>query len=85
MAGLAARPPARFRVAIPALLARKAGKPVMMRINRQEENFIGRASPGTQGRIKVGFRSDGRVTALDMFLVGDGGPYGLSGDSHVGR
>ena len=65
---------------IPALLARKAGKPVMMRINRQEENFIGRSRPGTQGRIKVGFRSDGRVTALDMFLVGDGGPYGLSGD-----
>ena len=65
---------------IPGLLSQKAGKPVMMRINRQEENFIGRSRPGVQGRIKVGFRSDGRVTALDMFLVQDGGPYGRSGD-----
>ena len=65
---------------IPALLSEKAGKPVMMRINRQEENFIGRARPGAQGRIKIGFRRDGRVTAIDMFLVQDGGPYGRSGD-----
>ena len=69
-----------IQMAIPGLLARKAGKPVMMRINRQEENFIGRARPGVQGRIKVGFRRDGRVVALDLFLVGDGGPYGSRGD-----
>ena len=65
---------------IPALLSQKAGKPVMMRINRQEENFIGRSRPGNQARIKVGYRSDGRVTALDMLVVQDGGPYGKSGD-----
>ena len=65
---------------IPALLSKKAGKPVMMRINRLEETFIGRSRPGNQVRIKIGFRSNGRVTALDMFMVGDGGPYGLSGD-----
>ena len=68
---------------IPALLSQKAGKPVMMRITRREEHFIGRARPGIQGRIKIGFRSDGRVTALDMFLVQDGGPYGRSGDMMV--
>ena len=65
---------------IPALLSQKAGKPVMMRINRQEENFIGRSRPGNQARIKVGYRADGRVTALDMLIVQDGGPYGKSGD-----
>ena len=65
---------------IPALLAKKAGKPVMMRITRQEENFIGRARPGFQGRVKMGFRQDGRLTAVDLFLVQDGGPYGRSGD-----
>ena len=65
---------------IPALLSQKAGKPVMMRINRQEENFIGRARPGKQARIKIGYRADGRVTAMDLFVVQDGGPYGRSGD-----
>ena len=65
---------------IPALLSKKAGKPVMMRINRQEENFIGRSRPGNQARIKIGYRADGRVTAIDMLVVQDGGPYGKSGD-----
>ena len=69
-----------IQMAIPALLSRKAGKPVMMRISRQEEHFIGRARPGLQGRIRIGFRRDGRVTAIDMFLVQDAGPYGRSGD-----
>lgn len=69
-----------IQMAIPALLSRKAGQPVMMRISREEEHFIGRARPGLQGRIKIGYRRDGRVTAIDMFLVQDGGPYGRSGD-----
>ena len=65
---------------IPGLLSKKAGKPVMMRINRQEENFIGRARPGIVSRIKLGFRSDGTLIAMDIFSVQDGGPYGRSGD-----
>ncbi len=69
-----------IQMRIPALLSQKAGKPVMMRIARHEENFIGRARPGMAARIKIGFRRDGRVTALDMFAVQDGGPYGRSGD-----
>ena len=69
-----------IQMKIPALLSQKAGKPVMMRITRLEEHFIGRARPGLQGRVKIGFRRDGRITALDMFVVQDGGPYGLSND-----
>ena len=69
-----------IQMKIPALLSQKAGKPVMMRITRQEEHFIGRARPGLQGRVKIGFRRDGRITAMDMFFVQDGGPYGMSGD-----
>ena len=65
---------------IPALLSQKAGKPVMMRIARHEENFIGRARAGMAARIKIGFRRDGRVTALDLFAVQDGGPYGRPAD-----
>ncbi len=66
---------------IPALLSRKINRPVMMRINRYEENYIGRARPGFQAQVKIGFRADGRITALDMYILGDGGPYGRSGDN----
>jgi len=50
---------------IPALLSKKANAPVMMRISREEETFIGRARPGFRGRMKVGFSRDGRITALE--------------------
>jgi len=66
---------------IPALLAKKANAPVMMRISREEENFIGRARPGFQGRIKVGFAKDGRITAVDMYAVCNNGPYDSVGDA----
>jgi xanthine dehydrogenase molybdenum-binding subunit len=66
---------------IPALLAKKANAPVMMRITREEEQFIGRARPGFQGRMKVGFSKEGRITALDMFVICDNGPYDSQGDS----
>ena len=32
-------------MAIPALLAKKTGAPVMMRISREEEHYIGRTRP----------------------------------------
>jgi xanthine dehydrogenase molybdenum-binding subunit len=67
-------------MAIPALLSRKANAPVMMRITREEEQYIGRARTGMVGRAKVGFRKDGRITALDLFIVEDNGPYGPMGD-----
>jgi xanthine dehydrogenase molybdenum-binding subunit len=63
-------------VVIPALLAKKTGQPVMMRITRDDEMNIGRTRPGMIGRGKVGFAEDGRITALDLFLVSDAGPYG---------
>jgi xanthine dehydrogenase molybdenum-binding subunit len=66
---------------IPALLAKKANAPVMMRISREEETFIGRARPGFQGRMKVGFSKEGRITALDMFVICDNGPYDAVGDA----
>ena len=64
----------------PILMSKKIGKPVMMRITRREEDFIGRARPAVQARVKLGFRSDGRLLAMDLFTIGDGGPYGRSGD-----
>src|SRR6202162_1658075 len=64
---------------IPALLSKKANAPVMMRISREEETFIGRARPGFQGRMKVGFSKEGQITALDMFVICDNGPYDAVG------
>jgi xanthine dehydrogenase molybdenum-binding subunit len=66
---------------IPALLAKKTSTPVMMRISREEETFIGRARPSFQGRMKVGFSKEGRIAALDMFVICDNGPYDSVGDA----
>jgi len=67
---------------IPALLSRKAQAPVMMRISREEELFIGRARPGFQGRMKVGFAKDGRIAAVDMYVICNNGPYDGVGDAN---
>ena len=68
---------------IPILLSKKIGKPVMMRVTRRDETSFGKARPGVQARIKLGMRRDGRITAVEIHAVGDGGPYGRSGD-HMG-
>jgi len=60
---------------IPAILAKKTGRPVMMRVTRDEEYAFGRARPGYQGWVKIGFRKDGRVTALDLYIIQSNGPY----------
>jgi xanthine dehydrogenase molybdenum-binding subunit len=65
---------------IPALLSRKANAPVMMRISREEETFIGRARPSILGRMKVCFSKEGRIAALDMFVISNNGPYERMGD-----
>jgi len=65
---------------IPILMSKNIGKPVMMRVTRRDETSFGRARPGTQARIKLGMRADGRITAVDIHAIGDGGPYGRTGD-----
>ena len=67
---------------IPAILSKKVGAPVMMRISREEEHYIGRARPSMHGRLKVGFAKDGRITAVDMFVIMDNGPYDPQGDAN---
>ena len=66
--------------AIPALLSKKANAPVMMRISREEESYIGRARTNLTGRARIGFANNGRITALDFFIVQDTGAYGPLGD-----
>jgi CO/xanthine dehydrogenase Mo-binding subunit len=62
-------------MAIPAHMSKKlGGRPVLMRISREEEHYIGKGRPGFQGKVKIGFRKDGRITACDMYIVHENGP-----------
>ncbi|MFN7915539.1 MAG: xanthine dehydrogenase family protein molybdopterin-binding subunit [Vicinamibacterales bacterium] len=65
---------------IPALLSKKANAPVLMRITREDEHYIGHARTNMTGRARIGFRKDGRITALDLFIVQDNGARGERGD-----
>ena len=67
-------------VVIPAFLSKKTGMPVMMRIAREEEQMIGRARPALHSRVRIGFRKDGRITALDGLVIVENGPYDVVGD-----
>jgi xanthine dehydrogenase molybdenum-binding subunit len=67
-------------MAIPALLSKKANAPVMMRVSREEESHFGRARTNMAGRLRAGFAKDGKILALDLFIVQDSGPYGPMGD-----
>src|ERR1700724_2688877 len=78
--GFGSKVTADITLVIPVLLSKKANAPVMMRVSREEEHYIGRGRPGVRGRMKVGFSKEGRITALDMFSIGDNGPYERQGD-----
>jgi xanthine dehydrogenase molybdenum-binding subunit len=62
-------------MAVPALMSKKTGRPVQMRISRAEEYAVGSGRPGFQGWVKIGYRADGRVTACDMYVVHENGPH----------
>src|SRR6202023_1773871 len=79
--GFGSKVTADITLVIPALLAKKTGAPVMMRVSREEEHYIGRGRPSLLGRMKVGFSPQGRITALDMYVVCDNGPYDMVGDA----
>ena len=62
-------------MALPALMSKKiGGRPVMLRVSRSEEYYNGSARAGFQGWVRVGFKANGRISALDSFIVQDNGP-----------
>ena len=79
--GFGSKGTAAISLIIPALLAKKANAPVMMRVSREEEYYIGRARPAMLGRMKIGFSKEGRILALDMFVICDNGAYDAVGDA----
>ncbi len=70
---------------IPALLAKKANAPVLMHISREDEHFIGGYRPAVQGRVKAGFDKDGKLLAVDMFVICENGPFEQQGDTGADR
>ncbi len=68
---------------VPVVLSKKVGRPVMLRVTRAEETYFGRARPGFQGWVKLGFRNDGKCKAIDLFLVQENGPYSRQSDYSI--
>ncbi len=66
----------RKQTVIAALLARAAGRPVHLMLDRREENLVtGHRSPSIQ-RIKIGARRDGTLTAIQLDGICQIGAYG---------
>ena len=56
-----------------AKLAKKAGKPVLMALDRKEESLAAGNRPDSWNRVKLGYRKDGTVTAADYESFGTAG------------
>jgi xanthine dehydrogenase molybdenum-binding subunit len=62
-------------------LSRLLNRPVQLRITREEEFYIGIGRPGMQGWIKTGLTAEGKVAAVDLIIISDGGPTGQNSAS----
>ncbi len=56
-----------------AKLAKKAGKPVLMVLDRKEDQLSSGNRPDSWNRVKLGYRKDGTVTAADYESFGTAG------------
>ena len=67
--------------ALPGYFSKKIGRPVQLRVTREQEYYMGSARVGFQGWIKVGFAANGKITASDVCIVEDIGGGTGSGDA----
>ncbi|MDR2356439.1 MAG: molybdopterin-dependent oxidoreductase, partial [Clostridiales Family XIII bacterium] len=67
---------------ITPLLAKRTGRPVRC-VNTREESFD-QIMMQRYMHLRVGFKSDGLITAIDDFSIADGGVWGSSGFGNVG-
>jgi xanthine dehydrogenase YagR molybdenum-binding subunit len=56
-----------------AKLAKKAGRPVLMTLDRKEEHLAAGNRPDSWNRVTLGYRKDGTVTAVDYESFGTAG------------
>ena len=72
-------------MSIPAHMSKKINRPCMLRITRAEEYYLGSARAGFQGRMKLGFRADGKLIAADLYVVQQNGSKAGFWDSSLRR
>jgi len=68
-----------------ALLARKAGRPVRIEYQRDEEFVAGRSRHSSRTRIRIGVKRDGTFTAVDTKTIHGGGACVSTGIAVVRR
>jgi xanthine dehydrogenase molybdenum-binding subunit len=68
-----------------ALLTQATGKPVKLLFDRHESLLVHPKRHATQIRVKLGARSDGRLSAITTELYGDTGAYASLGDKVMTR
>jgi len=76
--GFGSKIPGHTHMALAPAMSRRINRPVMHRVTRYEENYIGRARPGFTSWVKMGFRNDGKLLAIDLLIVQESGAYGAT-------
>jgi CO/xanthine dehydrogenase Mo-binding subunit len=65
---------------IAALLARKAGRPVQLMLEREAENLAAGHRNATRQRVRIGAKRDGTLTAIEARVELDAGAYTAGGE-----
>jgi CO/xanthine dehydrogenase Mo-binding subunit len=65
---------------IAALLARRAGRPVQLFLDRSAENLAAGNRNATRQHVRLAARRDGTLTAMDVRVELDGGAYSVGGE-----
>ena len=62
-----------------AYLARRLGRPVRFKLEREEVFYAHRGRHPTRMRVKMGMTAEGRITAVDLVALAEGGAYASYG------
>ena len=79
--GFGAKFGARTEGVAAAKLAREAGRPVKLFLDRKEEQLATGNRPSAVQKIKIGATADGKLTAIELLVHGNGGTNGNTGTS----
>jgi xanthine dehydrogenase YagR molybdenum-binding subunit len=67
--------------AIAALLAKRAGRPVQIMLDREAENLAVGNRNATRQRVRLGARRDGRLTGIEARILLQTGAYSAGGEA----
>ena len=72
------------QMGVPALLSKEVNRPVKIRGTRKEEFHWGNGRTSEVYRFRIGFDGSGRIVALDVQAIADGGAYATGGLNGLG-